>query len=224
MGECRILVRTSEPFHDRPEAGRQLAEALADLADESPVILGVPRGGVVVAREIARALDGELDVVLARKLRAPGNPELAIGAVAETGERYVNPIARGLADDAYLDAETARRRADIEERAARYRAQRKKVPLADRVAVITDDGVATGATVQVAIWAVRAEAPARLLVALPVGSEDVVESLAEDADDLVCLNCPPYFRAVGQFYERFEQTGDEEVVAILAQAGGAEEV
>jgi len=206
-------------FKDRRHAARLLAEALKPLGLERPVVLGIPRGGVVLADEIAEALGGTMDVVLARKIGAPLNPEFALGAVAENGEVVLRPYAYQLADPDYLRAETLRQRAVIEERKARYRAVRHKEPLFGRDVVLVDDGVATGSTMEAALLAVKAEKPRRVVVAVPVGAPDAIERLSQQAE-VVALATPPDFGAVGAYYQDFPQVGDDEVVKILAKWGG----
>jgi len=206
-------------FRDRRHAALLLAEALRPLGLARPVVLGIPRGGVVVADVLAEALGGTMDVVLARKIGAPGNPEFALGAVAESGEVFLQPYARRYASDAYLKEEAARQLRVIEERRARYRAVRRKEPLAGRAVVITDDGVATGSTMEAALAAVRAESPARVVVAVPVGAADALERLRAQAE-VVALSAPYDFGAVGAYYEAFPQVTDDEVVALLAKWGG----
>ena len=206
-------------FKDRRHAARLLVEALKPLGLERPVVLGIPRGGVVLADEIAEALGGTMDVVLARKIGAPLNPEFALGAVAENGEVVLRPYAYQLADPDYLRAETLRQRAVIEERKARYRAVRPKEPLFGRDVVLVDDGVATGSTMEAALLAVKAEKPRRVVVAVPVGAPDAIERLGQQAE-VVVLATPPDFGAVGAYYQDFPQVGDDEVVKILAKWGG----
>lgn len=220
-GKLTILSRESRPFADRIEAGSLLAKELlrTGAAGERPVVLGILRGGIVVAREIALRLKCPLDLVLARKLGAPGNPELAIGAITEHGHLFLNrPLAAQVgADAAYLEREQTDQLAVIARRVGLFRREFPKLPLAGRNVILTDDGVATGATMQAAIWAVNHERPRRLLVALPVAPADSLESLARDADELLCLRVPAFFSAVGQFYVRFAQTEDAEVLAILRE-------
>ncbi len=206
-------------FRDRRHAAALLAEALRPLGLVRPVVLGVPRGGVVVADVLAEALGGTMDVVLARKIGAPGNPEFALGAVAESGEVILRPYARRYAGEAYLEAEIARQLKVIEERRARYRAVRPKEPLAGREAVLTDDGVATGSTMEAALAAVRAEGPKRVVVAVPVGAADALERLRQAAE-VVALSAPYDFGAVGAYYDEFPQVTDDEVVRLLAKWGG----
>ncbi len=218
MGKIRILSRSNEVFEDRAEAGRLLAIQLAEYKGRLPVILGVPRGGVVVAREVAHALDGSLDVVLAHKLGTPGHAELALGSIAENGKLFLNEsvvASIGISDD-YIEAEKARQLAQIRRRTELIRKVRPKVPLKGRIVIVTDDGVATGATTQAALWAVSMEQPEKLVAAIPVGPEDTILKLAEFVDEMVCLRAPPSFSAVGQFYDRFYPVEDEDMLRILA--------
>jgi predicted phosphoribosyltransferase len=219
MAACRILSHQSAPFQDRVEAGQLLGRELAKLRGQGAVVLGIPRGGVVVAREVARALDGELDIVLSRKIGAPGNPEFAIGAVSEDGRVFLTEASASwlrLTSD-YIERETARQRAEIARRIGLYRSVRPKVPIEGRPVVVTDDGVATGATMQAALWAARQERPARLVAALPVAPEEALARLAADTDELLCLQAPPDFQAVSQFYSRFDQTDDSELLDLLRE-------
>jgi len=205
-------------FRNRRHAAELLAESLIPLELKAPVVLGIPRGGVVIADVLAERLGGTLDVVLARKIGAPGNPELAIGAVAETGEVVLQPYAYRFATEAYLRNEVARQLKIIEERRAKYRAVRPKVPLTGRDVVVTDDGIATGSTMEAALAAVMLEKPARVVVAVPVAAPDAVERLKEKAE-VVALLVPPAFTAVAAYYDEFPQVSDEEVLAILAKWG-----
>lgn len=219
MGKVRILTRDDNPFHDRVEAGRCLADALQYLSKQEIIVLGIPRGGVVVANEIARGLGSELDVILTRKLGAPGNPELAIGAVSETGELILDKHLAAIvgADEEYIKREKERQLAEIERLVCSYRVRKAKVKLHGKVVILVDDGVATGSTIIAAIQAVRHEKPSRLIVGLPVGPESAIRKLANLADEVLCVRVPPYFSAVGQFYEVFGQTSDEEVLKILGE-------
>ena len=221
MGKLRILSRSDEPFQDREEAGRLLAAELSEYKGQNTVVLGVPRGGVVVARELASGLDAELDIVLAHKLRTPGYGELAMGSVAEDGKLFLNQDVVGPMGvaDVYIQEEKARQLAEIKRRAGLFRHARPKIPLKGRIAIVTDDGVATGATTQAALWAVRMEQPARLIAAIPVGSEETIRRLSNDVDEMLCLRCPPTFSAVGQFYREFYSVEDEDVLAILKKEG-----
>jgi len=214
------IVGKVTPFLDRQEAGRFLAQALRAQAGGNLLVLGIPRGGVMVGAAVARELKAELDVVIARKLSAPGNPELAIGAVIEGGETYLNRslISALGADEKYVADETARQLERIRQRAEAYRAVRKIAPREGRTVVVVDDGVATGATMLATLNGVRAAKPARLWCGIPVGPQDTLEELDEVADEVVCLAAPEYFQAVGQFYERFDQVEDDEVIRILRTA------
>lgn len=217
MAHLKIISRNMNAFANRREAGMLLGAELLEFQGENALVLGIPRGGVVVAQQVADALEAELDIVLSRKLRAPGNPEFAIGAVGETGKVYINedlgPYYR--IDNDYLDAERAFQMAEISRRSVMFRRALPKVSQKDRVVIIVDDGIATGSTMQAAIWTAHEEGAARIIAAVPVGPPDTLERLAESADEAICLHMPSYFSAVGQFYDTFEQTTDEEVMSIL---------
>ncbi len=217
MGTLVISSRSQEPFMDRYEAGMALGNRLLNSADESTIVLGIPRGGVIVAREIARILSADLDIVLTRKMGAPDNPELAIGALSEDGQLFLDPglSMRTGVDETYIEQEKAYQMSVIRQQAGRYRKVRPKIPLDGRTVVITDDGVASGSTLQASLWAVRKERPARLIVAVPVGSMDALMSLSDDADETIALKVPPVIHSIGRFYVRFDQTTDEEVVEAL---------
>jgi hypothetical protein len=207
-------------FDDRLDAGRRLAQALGAYKGRNPLVLAIPRGAVAMGAEIARALGGELDVVLVKKLRAPDSPEFAIGAVDETGWTYVAPHAASAgADEAYLAREKAAQLELLRRRRAQYTPARAPADPAGRVAIVVDDGIATGASMIAALHAVRAKQPARLVCAVPVAPPESLKSLRPYADELVCLETPEAFMAVGQFYRHFEQVEDEEVVALLARHG-----
>ncbi len=218
-GKLRILSHSQELFRDREEAGKLLAYELAKFREQSLVMLGIPRGGLVIARELARELKAELDVILSRKLRTPGHEELAMGSVAEDGTLFLNDeVIRELGvSSAYIEREKIYQLAEIAKRAKLIRRVRPKVPLKGKVVIVTDDGVATGATTQAALWSVRLEQPERLILALPVGPEDTVMILARDADETICLRTPPFFAAVGQFYSHFDPVEDEEMLRILQE-------
>lgn len=225
MSAIRILSRSEAPFRDRDEAGELLARELAPFRERRPVVLGIPRGGVVVAARVAAGLGAELDVVLARKIGAPGHAELAVGAVAEDGHlvRDDRLLARLGVTEQYLARQHALQVEEIARRTVLFRAARPKVPLAGRVAIVVDDGLATGATMEAAAWAVRRERPERIVVAVPVGAADSIERVAGSVDELLCLRAPEDFGAVGRFFVEFDQTPDDEVVRLLAHAyrGGA---
>jgi len=209
-------------YRDRVDAGARLAGELEEYRGERPVVLGIPRGGVPVAAEVARRLEGELDVMVARKLGAPGYEELAIGAVTADGARYLNTEvmqAVGV-DDRYLEQITARQTAEAAKREARFRGPHGAVELGGRTVILVDDGLATGATMRAAARAVRARGPARLIVAVPVGAREAVAALAEDADRVVCPAQPEPFIAIGLHYEDFGQVDDQEVLALLQRMRG----
>ncbi len=213
----RIVSRSSRPFHDRREAGQLLAREISNLRGAGTVVLGIPRGGIVVADELARELDAALDIIIARKMRAPGYPELAIGAVAEDGNVFLNEmlVAELGIDKDYIEGERINQMEEIGQRARLVRRVLPKIDLQGKTVIVTDDGVATGATTLASIWAARREKPAKLVTAIPVGAEHTLVSLARDVDEMVALRAPPDFMAVGQFYSRFQQVTDEEVLAIL---------
>ncbi len=206
-------------FRDRRAAGRRLAERLAPLQLDDPVVLGLPRGGVPVAAEIAAALDAPLDVLLVRKLGAPCQPELAIGAVvsSDTTEVVLNDdiVARLGLTQADIDAERDRQLALLDKRRAIYRAARGPQPVEDRTAIVVDDGAATGATLRVALKGITRQRPRRLIAAVPVASEHAVDLLSEEADEVVTVRVPRAFGAVGVFYRDFSEVSDDEVVALL---------
>ena len=206
-------------FENRRQAGQLLAQRLQDLKDAPDVVvLGIPRGGVVVAAEIAHMLNAPLDVYITRKLGAPGNPELAIGAVAEDGTVVLDEesIAFLRVPDTYLDEERRRQQEEIRRRAARYRRGRPPVPLEGKRVILVDDGVATGHTVEVAIRALRQQPIKELILAVPVGPPTTIARLRALVDRLEVLSEPDVFWAVGMFYRDFRQVSDEEVEALLA--------
>ena len=207
-------------FADRVDAGRQLAQELDGTVAAPAVVLGIARGGVIVGAEIARVLEAPLDVVICRKLGAPGNPELGIGAVAPGVRVTDGSTLRALGvDDAYLEAETARQVAEIARRLAAYRRGREPVELAGVSAVVVDDGVATGVTAIAALRWARAQAAATVIFAAPVGPAGIERRLEGECDRCVVSVTPGNLRAVGQWYERFDQTTDDEVRLALRQAG-----
>lgn len=207
-------------FVDRVDAGRRLAAALRHLRDEPVVVLGLPRGGVPVALEVARALGAPLDVIVVRKLGVPFQPELGMGAIGEDGVRIINHEVVGLAgvSEPGLATVEGRERAELERRARRFRGDRPRVPLEGRTAVIVDDGIATGSTARAACQVARAQGAARIVLAVPVAPVGWTARIGHDADEFVCLETPEPFWAIGQFYDDFSQTSDEEVIACL-QAG-----
>ena len=206
-------------FADRIDAARQLAAALGGYRGSHPLVLAIPRGAVPMGAELARRLGGDLDVVLVRKLRAPGNPELAVGAVDETGWTYVADHAREVgATEAYLESERDEQRRLLAQRRMRYTPGRDSRDPAGRTVIVVDDGLATGATMIAALHSVRARGPARLVCAVPVAAPESAARVSSYADEFVCLAQPPQFHAVGQFYRDFPQVDDREVEEILEAA------
>ena len=206
-------------FHDRNDAADRLAVRLAGHKGQHPLILAIPRGAVPMARRIADALEGEVDVVLVRKLGAPSNPEFAIGAMDESGWTYIADYAASVgATPEYIEQEKARQMATMRKRRAQYTPIRPPIDPAGRTVIVVDDGLATGATMISALHALRAQKPARLICAVPVAPPDTLEKVRPYADEVVCLDAPLSFHAVGQFYADFPQVDDAEVEAILKQA------
>jgi predicted phosphoribosyltransferase len=208
-------------FNDRDEAGWMLVERLRGTDTEKPIVLAIPRGGVEVGAAIARGLGCELDVVLSRKLRAPHQPELALGAVSESGEIYLNHFAAAMTDagDAYIEAERKRQMGEIERRRAMFRAVRPQADLRGRTVIVVDDGIATGATMIAALKTAQGAGAKELIVAVPVGAPDRIDALRPLCDRVECLYEPTDFWAVGQFYRSFEQVSDERVVDLLRDFG-----
>ncbi len=206
-------------YRDRGDAARALAHALAPYRDDA-IVLGIPRGGVVVAGEVARALGAELDVIVARKLGAPGQPELAIGAVTADGVIFLNEELIGYLgiSDAYLAAVTTEQRQEARKRESALRGDRPRA-WAGRSVILVDDGLATGATMRAAVRAVRRQHPERIVVAVPVGSAEACGALRLEADEVVCPTERQDFGAVGLYYQRFEQVSDSEVQRLLREHG-----
>jgi putative phosphoribosyl transferase len=208
-------------FRDRFEAGRALAERLGRYAGRSDLlVLALPRGGVPVGYELARALDAPLDVFIVRKLGVPGHEELALGAIATGGMRVLNEdVVEGLRIDRMTIERVAEQETrELARREELYREGRSRAEIEQRIVILVDDGLATGSSMRVAARAVRDQRPARLVIAVPVGSADTCDSLRSDADEVVCLSTPSPFRAVGLWYEDFSETRDAEVRDLLAHA------
>ncbi len=211
-------------YRDRVDAGRRLGERLARLPLEDPVVLGLPRGGVPVAAQVARRIGAPLDVIVVRKLGVPRQPELAMGAIGEGGVQVLDEriVRAARVDDASLREVEDTERAVLDDRVARLRRGRPRVDLAGRTAVIVDDGIATGATARVACLVARRLGAARVVVAVPVGPPDITARMPE-ADEVICLDRPWGFRSVGGSYDDFEPTTDDEVVRLLDAAAATQE-
>lgn len=211
-------------FTDRTEAGRRLAEALRHLEGDKPVVLGLPRGGVPVAFEVAQALGAPLDVIVVRKLGVPYHRELGFGAIGEGGVRIISDdiVRRTQAKQEDLASVERTEEAELARQARRFRADRPRLPLDGRTVIVVDDGIATGATAAAACEVVRAQGAARVILAVPVAPPDAVAWLRTEVDEVVCLSTPAGFTAVGEWYQDFSQTTDEEVVSLLARAAEAD--
>jgi len=208
-------------FYDRREAGQKLAVALKDYKDNpKAIVLALPRGGVVVGAVVAQKLNLPLDIVVARKIGAPGNPEFAIGAVSEKGKVILNEetVSGYNIPSEYIEKESALQRAEVKRRLLEYRGKKKPPCLQDKIVIIVDDGIATGASVKAAISSVKTERPQKIILAVPVAPSDTVRELKKEVDELICLETPEIFFAVGQFYQIFEQTSDEEVKELLEES------
>ena len=209
-------------FRDREDAGRELAARLAHYRDQEPVVVALPRGGVPVAAPVAAALDAPLDIVVVRKIGAPDQPELGIGALVDGDDPQAlidaDLVARLGVTREYLEAEIARQIAEARRREARYRGGRPRIPLEGRTVIVVDDGIATGGSVRAVLRSLSRSRPARLVLAVPVAPADRAAALRDEVDDLVCLATPSPFLAVGYHYEDFTQPDDETVVSILARA------
>jgi predicted phosphoribosyltransferase len=208
-------------FPNRAEAGRLLAEKLEKYAGcDDVIVLGLPRGGVPVAYEVAKSLRAPLDVFIVRKLGVPGFEELAAGAIASGGVRVLNEdVLRALPNaDEIIESVTTKETAELERREKSYRDDRPSPELRDRVVILVDDGLATGATMHAAVKALRQRDVAKIVVAVPVGPPDTCREFEDEADETICASAPEFFQAVGQYYEDFSQTSDEEVRDLLARA------
>jgi putative phosphoribosyl transferase len=211
------------PFRDRTEAGRKLAAALAEYRERDPVVLALPRGGVPVGAEIAAAMGASLDLIMVRKIGAPGQPELAMGAVVDGAEALVvrndDVIASAGVDEAEFAAACQRELAEIERRRRQFIGGRPPVEVSGRTAIVVDDGVATGATTRAALRAVRKRGPDLLVLAVPVAPTSSLAELRQEADDVVCLEDHELFGAIGMFYSDFRQLSDQEVIEMMARFG-----
>jgi putative phosphoribosyl transferase len=212
-------------FRDRSEAGRRLARALAGYKAEKPVLLALPRGGVLVAAEVAAVLDAPLDLILVRKIGAPMQPELAIGAVVDGAQpiivRNEDIIQLAGISETEFEAICTAELTEIERRRGRYLADRTHIEISGRVTIVIDDGIATGATTRAALRATRVRDPQKLVLAIPVAPANVLIEMRQEADDVICLEAYDRFGAIGWFYEDFTQVADEQVIAALARSAPA---
>lgn len=210
------------PFKDRRDAGRQLATALAHIKNEKPVVLALPRGGVPLGFEVASALNAPLDVLLVRKIGAPGQPELGLGAIVD-GRPYQRILNKDIIDmvrppEGYIEAEEQRQLHEMERRRTLYRGNRAPVAIEGRTVIVVDDGIATGGTMKTALTALAGMQVRRLVLAVPVAPREALEALSADVDESVCLHAAEQFRAVSPYYADFDQTTDEEVIGLLDSA------
>ena len=219
MKNLHIVSYSSEPFRDRVEAGSLLAKEIKKIINSDAVVLGIPRGGVVIAKEIAHSLSIQMDIVLSRKIGAPFNPEYAIGAVGEDGKVFINEetLSQMHIDDDYIKKEKECQMQEIKRRIELYRKIKPKVIFREKTVVLCDDGVATGTTMQAAVWAAKQDGCAKIIIALPVAPNDTITRLAKETDETVVLRVPKFFAAVGQFYMDFPQIEDSEVIELLKE-------
>ncbi|MEK6796782.1 MAG: UbiA family prenyltransferase [Spirochaetota bacterium] len=215
-GTISIVSDRPERFADRHEAGRLLARELTGYYDVGAVVLGIPRGGMAIAAETAKLLKARLDIVLTHKLGLPGNPEFAIGAIAENGQAIIDASIAAQIDTRHIEIEKKAKHEELVHQGARYRKIIPRVPLRDTIVIVIDDGLATGATMQLALESIAREKPKRLICAVPVASTEAIGKVAAVCDEVLCLCAPTIFRAVGSFYDDFRQITDDEVLAVLS--------
>ena len=204
-------------FQDRQQAGQKLAAALTKYRAKKPLILGIPRGGIVVAYEIAKALNAQLDIIVARKLGAPGQPEYAIGAIAPGDIKILNTeaVAYFALDKHDLDEIITREKQELERRIQNYRAGKKDLNVKNKTVIIVDDGLATGLTAKAAVRSIKKMGAHEVILAVPVAAADTAANMRQEVDEIICLSIPPHFAAVSQFYKKFPQTTDAEVIELL---------
>ena len=211
------MTNNAQRFVSREQAAELLAQELIRYKGRHPLVLAIPRGAVPMGSLIASQLDGELDIVLTHKLCAPMDPEYAIGAIDESGWVYISPVAaRAGISPSYLEQEKERQLDSLKHRRIRFKSGKKPAAVKGRIAIVVDDGLATGATMIAALHAIRAREPARLICAIPVAPPDTLDRVSELADEVICLQVPADFRSVGQFYQHFPQVEEDEVIRILS--------
>jgi len=200
-------------FQNRVQAGQKLAQQLKKFAEEDIIILSIPRGGVIVGAEIAKVLSCPLDIIVTKKIGAPGNPELAIGAVGPGGVKVIDDslVRQTRADEKYINEKTEQLNGQITEKEKRLRSGKRPLEIKNKTVILTDDGIATGATVEAAIESIKTKQPRKLILAIPVAPADSIKKFKPMVDEIICLLTPALFWAVGQFYQEFEQVEDEEV-------------
>jgi putative phosphoribosyl transferase len=217
-----MMLQEELIFNDRKDAGLKLSKALAKYKSESPVVLAIPRGGVPVGYEVAHVLDAPLDIIVARKLGAPGEPELGLGAIVDGDHPETvlnqNVVAAVGVSEQYLRAEIQSQLKEIRRRQKIYRKGRPAIDVSGRIAIVVDDGIATGGSIRAALRGVRRLSPKKVVLAVPVAPAETIEALRPEADDVVCLSTPPDFIAIGEFYLDFSQTSDQEVIQLLEAA------
>ena len=220
MGKLRIISFSEDLFKNRNEAGQLLSRYLKEFKGSKTLVLGIPRGGVIVANEVASYLNAEFDIIISHKLGAPGNPEFAIGSISEEGQIFLNEpyVSQAGADKDFLNTEEKYQLAEIKNRIDKYRSVRKKIPLKDRVVIIVDDGIATGATLKASLVSAKHENPSKLIAAVPLSAQENAQRIASFCDELVVLRAPVFLSAISQYYKDFKQTSEEEILNILEAA------
>jgi predicted phosphoribosyltransferase len=213
----RVVVHDDQPFHDRSEAGELLAWELRHYRNGSTVVLGIPRGGIIIAQRVARALGAPLDIILSCKIGAPGDPDLAIGAIAENGTVFLDDTlpSQLYMESTYIQREESRQKVELERRIVIYRKGQPRLSLTGKTVLVVDDGMATGLTMKAALLTARQETPHVLIAAVPVAPEETLEKVARHADEVLCLRSPRYFHSLRRFYRSPEQLDDDRLLRLL---------